>query len=304
MVFQNITAKIAPAFSELNYHCDFVEINALARGQQGIDEDYTETLYPTKTTDELSNLFSLLESRADWYGNSYPFDVNASEMKISLKAHIEDIHKLYIFFLMCSCNTKIVREGNILESDFEHISTLVLKAYLPTHAQVHHFGKSSYTDDRYTGLLTNKLDTLAQDLKCQTAYVAEDFADSDTGDGGLDVVAWVPFPEDNLNFMNIQVYLGQCAIGKDWVGKQTDVEKMKNNIHFPLGTVSVMFVPHDLRKEDGHFKRNRIRTHLMFDRFRLMNLVDAETLAQMRNFSTFNQVISRLNFDDVDITEV
>ena len=226
------------------------------------------------------------------------------EHQNSLGDSIEDIQKLYIFFLMCSCNTKVVRDGNILESDFEHISTLVLKAFLPSHAQVYHFGKSSYADDRYTGHLTNKLDQLASDVKCQTAYVEEDFADQDTGDGGLDVVAWVPFPGDNDNFMNIQVYLGQCAIGKDWVGKQTDVEKMKNNIHFPLGTVSVMFVPHDLRKENNLFKGNRICTHIMFDRFRLMGLVDTETLTEMRGFNTFTQVISRLNFDNVDITEI
>ncbi|ENQ3286040.1 hypothetical protein ACEOXO_001966 [Vibrio cholerae] len=306
MVFQNITAKISPPFSELNYHCDFVEINALARGQQGIDQGYIETLYPSKKDEDLSNLFSLLESRATWYGDKYPFSVNASEMRIILKDSnsIEDIQKLYIFFLMCSCNTKVVRDGNILESDFEHISTLVLKAFLPSHAQVYHFGKSSYTDDRYTGHLTNKLDQLASDVKCQTAYVEEDFADQDTGDGGLDVVAWVPFPGDNDNFMNIQVYLGQCAIGKDWVDKQTDVEKMKNNIHFPLGTVSVMFVPHDLRKENNLFKGNRICTHIMFDRFRLMGLVDTETLTKTRGFNTFTQVISRLNFDNVDITEI
>jgi hypothetical protein len=306
VVFKNLTTNISDSFNDLFYHCDFLEINSLARGELGIDEDYLEALYPTKGIDDFVELFSLLESRMNRYGDSYPFDVNYDDKRLQLKSNLTEINKLYIFFVMCSRNEKIIYQGNTLESDFEHISTLALKKYLPTHAAVYHFGKSSYQEDRYSGKLTEKITLLAEDIKCDIAYDTSDFSVHDTGDGGLDVVAWIPFPGDIDNFMHIPVFLGQCAIGKDWKSKHHDVEKMKSNIHFPLGTASMMYVSHDLRKDNGKFKKSASRAHLLFDRFRLIQLVsgDEGIMAIIRELTTFTQVISTIDPDNVDIMEV
>ena len=307
MVFKNLTTKISESFNDLCYHCDFVEINSLARGELGLDIDYLQGLYPTKDDDDdFVDLFSLFESRAGWYGDAYPFDVDYDDKQLNLKSNLTELNKLYIFFVMCTRNEKIIYNGNILESDFEHVSTLALKKYLPSHASVYHFGKSSYQEDRYFGKLTEKISLLAEDIKCETAYDASDFSVNDTGDGGLDVVAWVPFPGDHDNYMHIQVFLGQCAIGKKWKDKHHDVEKMKSNIHFPLGTVSMMYVSHDLRKDNGKFKKSASRAHLLFDRLRLMKLVgrDEQLMQIIRGLDSFTQVISLLDPSNVDITEV
>jgi len=306
VVFKNLTTKIPESFNDLYCHCDFIEINSLARGELGVDKDYLEQLYPTKGEADFVDVFSLIESRAAWYDDVYPFEVNYDDKRLKLKNNLTDKHKLYIFFIMCSRNEKINYEGNILESDFEHISTLALKNYLPSHAFVYHFGKSSYQEDRYSGKLTDKMNLLAEDIKCDTAYDASDFSTQDTGDGGLDVVAWVPFPGDIDNFMHIQVFLGQCAIGKDWKNKHHDVEKMKSNIHFPIGVASMMYVSHDLRKDSGKFKKSASRAHLLFDRFRLIKLVnqDETIMETIKNLATFTDVISSIIPENLDILEV
>lgn len=278
-------------------------MNSLSRGELGIDEDYIKNLYPTKGDDELTDLFSLLMSRATLYNEIYPFIVDYDNKRLILKSDLSDTNKLYIFFLLCSTNEKVIRSGNILESDFEHISTLVLKQYLPSTASVYHFGKSSYQEARYTGKLTDKMDKLAEDIKCETAYDVTDFSSKDTGDGGLDIIAWVPFPDDD-NFMHIQVFLGQCAIGKDWINKHNDVEKMKNNIHFPLGTVSMMYVPHDLRKDNGKFKKSSSRAQLLFDRFRLVKFINEELMEIIKTTSTFTELISKIIPGEVDILDI
>ena len=46
-----------------------------------IDQDYIETLYPSKKDEDLSNLFSLLESRASWYGDKATADIYAGPSK-------------------------------------------------------------------------------------------------------------------------------------------------------------------------------------------------------------------------------
>lgn len=306
MVFRNITTKIAESFNDTFYHCDFVEINSLARGELGVDKGYLETLYPTKNENDFVDLFSIFESRMRMYGATYPFDVHYDDQRIRLKSNLTESNKLYIFFVLCSRNEKVNYQGNLLESDFEHISTLALKKYLPCNAVVFHFGKSSYQEDRYSGKLIDKLEKLAKDIKCETAYDPSDFSEFDTGDGGLDVVGWLPFPDDNDNFMHIPVFLGQCAIGKDWKSKHHDVEKMKSNIHFPPGTASMMYVSHDLRKDTGRFKKTASRAHILFDRFRLISLVngDENLMETIKGLTSFTQIIPNITPENIDIMEV
>lgn len=300
MVFNNITAQIAEPFINLHHHCDFVEINALSRGELGLDSDYLTTLYPTKDTDDLTNLFALLDARANHYDGDYPFIVDYDTKKLTLKSLLCDRKRIYIFLLLCSVNEKIVRTGNILESDFEQISTLILTKYLNNNSIIYHFGKSSYSDDRYVGKLTEKIDKLASDLKCPTTYNPKHFSVQNSGDGGLDIVAWTPFPDDD-NYEQIQVYLGQCAIGKDWIGKQFDVEKMRNNIAFPHCTMNLMFIPHDIRDDDGDFQVPSIRAHLIFDRFRIMKLLNEDIVRETLECSSFSEIISQIESDEVDI---
>jgi hypothetical protein len=306
VVFKNLTTMITPSFNDIFYHCDFVEINALARKGRGLDKDYLEELYPKKTHDDFTNLFSLIVARSNWYGEKYPFIVNYDDMRLTLKSDLTIGNKLYIFFLLCTRNEKVNYEGNVLESDFEYISTLALKKYLPEGAMVYHFGKSSYSEDRYIGKLVDKLLLLANDIKCMPTFDAGDFSDHDTGDGGLDVVAWVPFTNDTHNYMNIPVFLGQCAIGQNWTGKHYDVEKMKDNIRFPVGTASMMYVSHDLRKDTGKFKSTVSRAHMLFDRFRLVNQIcdDPVIMEKIKTLNSFMNIISEVTKEDADILEV
>jgi hypothetical protein len=52
-----------------------------------------------------------------------------------------------------------------------------------------------FTVNGYTGSLEDKVTLLAKRLKYKVK--TDDFTNSSTGDGGLDLVAWLPFDKDD-----------------------------------------------------------------------------------------------------------
>jgi len=313
-IVQGIDKTPTSSYVNSHYFCDYIELLALLNNTDivSLSDVYDRFLEDEKIVEggteesaeandiwesRISEWFSLLANRANEFGDLYPFIINENTVK--LKEIIDSPQNAYIFLLLSS-NRKYIKDKNLLTTDFEIISHTVLKNYLPHFAQIFQFGKSNISHDRYTGHITNKIDMLADDLKCTTIYKPHFFSPTNTGDGGLDIVAWVPF-ESDINQCNIQVYLGQCATGKDWIDKQDDTHKFPNKyINFDGHINYIMFIPYDGRDANRNFiEEAKMGDYLFFDRYRLLKILDDYSLVE--SLPSFDEVVKKVIDFEEDI---
>ena len=152
--------------------------------------------------------FVSLANRARMLGDDYPFELNAENSKLKLSATITPAHRLYVALLMMANLHYFGDSQSDLTSSFETIGVSVFRWLLPSHADVHRFGKGPDNKGRYTGHIWKKITKLADDLSCEPKCTKDDFAANDNGDGGLDLVGWVPWKDAAPGHLAI---LGQCA---------------------------------------------------------------------------------------------
>jgi len=282
-----IKLSTPPSLSYFNQHyfCDYIEMLALAANADvvsltdvierfDIESSGSNENNSTQDTWEsrVSGWFAILEVRVDEYADFYPFKVDGHSIR--LKSRLNNQQHLYLFLLLSSNLTYINRAFRaILTTDFESISVTALSQYLPQQAKVHKFGKSGTANNRYTGAITVKIDLFAEDLTLNTCYTDDFFSDHDNGDYGLDVVAWIPFYVDS-NKRHIPIFLAQCATGKNWLEKQDEPLKIQNSIVGLGHAINTLFIPYDARNIDRTYNEQaKIRTHLLFDRCRLISLL-------------------------------
>lgn len=319
-MIKNINNTPNVSFSKAHYFCDYIELIALINNDDIVsiadiyDRFYDDEKIKIKINesdvnlgDETSNVndkwetrikewFSILNIREQLFKEFYPFLIT-DETTIKLKSNLNNSHKLYIFLLLNSNKKYISKKRNMLTSDFEEFSLIALKKYLPINAFSFRFGKSMLDYDRYTGKLINKINLLAQDLKYKTQYEEDDFNDGDGGDGGLDLVSWIPFLNDE-NQNNMQVILSQCATGDEWFKKQYETNKFTSNfINFKTKPNNAIFIPYDGRRADRKFAEQKeiLTDVLLFDRIRILNLLqnNQDDITSLQSFvEIVDEVIS------------
>lgn len=285
MYFKDLELIPDQSKNDLHYHADYIEILTLSCGEDGLRFSCLNDKYKPE---QVQDFIEIIRERASSFEEKYPFtmDGNLGLSKLSTPTMAQS---LYVFLLLCSHTNKTTVNSAELRSKFELISKIALSHYLPSLAVCHNIGKSSNQNGRYVGSIVDKLNKLAEDLRCFKMFEDDDFSLFNSGDLGLDVVAWVPFSGDLYFHKIMQTYLCQCATGKDWVKKQAEPEKVKNVLKMPKATVDTLFVPYDLRKTNGSFHNfHDITINLLFDRRRILNLLinSEEGLAAIENVST------------------
>ncbi len=286
-----------------HYFCDYIELIALINNgivsisdiceRFKINESLGGNNEASEIDDEwngrIQEWFDILAVRESIFNDFYPFEIAGERSNhIQLKNNLSNHHKLYLFLLLSSSLKYIKRDTSTLTSDFEKMSLKVLKNYLPNNAHSRIFGTTATKDDGYIGTLKDKIDALATDLKYTTKYEENSINHQNTGDGGVDLVAWIAFTEDS-NQDNIQVFLAQCTTGKNWLQKQHEPDKITNLINFKT-FVRVMFVPYDARKNNrGFSEQNDILNILLFDRIRVVYLL-ASNIKEIMSLSSFEIV--------------
>lgn len=290
-----------------HYFCDYVEILALINNQdiisksdvfdrfreakdididKDIDSQENSKNIPDTWDDKIDEWFDHIASRNEVFNNFYPFIVESNN--IQLKDPLTKHHELYIFLLL-SASQKYIK-SNTLPKDFEKMSLIVLQNYLPESAKSYIFGTSS---DRYNGTLEKKIKKLAEDLKYSLGSAS--FQKNNTGDGGLDLVAWLPFSKD-INQNNMQIFLAQCATGKDWKKKQHETKKIPEKyINFKTKVNHVFFMPYDCRNVERDFSEESDISNetLFFDRVRILYLLENKTksIKSIMNFASFDSIV-------------
>lgn len=291
-----------------HYFCDYIELIALINNNdivstsdiydrfkinESIGGNDESSEIDDTWTNRIKEWFDILVVRESIFSEFYPFAITGeSSNHIQLKNNLNNHHRLYLFLLLCSSLKYIERDTNMLTADFERMSLKVLKNYLPNNAHSRIFGTTATADDGYIGTLKEKIDRLAEDLKYTTKYKENTINHKNTGDGGVDLAAWITFTKDE-NQDNMQVFLAQCTTGKNWLKKQYEPDKcIRNLINFKTFVNKIMFISYDARTNNRDFsEQNEILDILLFDRVRIIYLL-TNSINEIIELTSFSQIVS------------
>jgi hypothetical protein len=250
---------------------------------EGVDD-----LPPAEKRDRMElkvdDWFRHLSYRAGAFDDFYPFIVSDDQDVLIVKTSLTLRHQLYVFFLLSSNLTYFSQHQAKLTRKFEMLSAEVAKTFLPGSAEVHVFGAGH--QGRYTGSLWKKISRLAADLKEIPLVKSSDFSPQDSGDKGLDIVAWIPIDDP---MPNLPLIFGQCACTfDDWVQKQSSsaADAWRSTITLSNPPGNVAFIPFCLRNPDGSWhKRQDIHQTILVDRLRFISSLRGKYLSLKEQFS-------------------
>ncbi|MEA5126452.1 hypothetical protein [Xanthomonas floridensis] len=226
----------------------------------------------TRLRRRFSDAISLASWRNSEYGDSYPFTLDASNSMLSLKAELRELNYVYLFLLI-SANLAFVKErANDITNEFERMSMVAFSSVMPAGSQVHIFGKANAS--RYSGSAYNKLASLCADIRASLSVAEEDYRPNDSGDSGIDLVAWHGMGDMQSH---IVVGLGQCACSRsNWTNKQ--LAASPQNLHYvnsPASWKTFMFVPICFRRIGGQWAvATEIASVIFLDRLRLIKGIE------------------------------
>lgn len=202
------------------------------KGAFEIDDDTLEGGSSEDVDDLIENgiqeVFEYLEDRTKAGGNSYPFtlDKSGSELRIT-RDSLSLSHYAYLFCLLVSVYRKDhllplrVFEGvkSAVPSLFQACGTLAAAGFVSGCSVSFDFPREDGS-----GFLTSLKRTYGHLGEGVTRHISPPGASPSQKDGGIDVIAWRPFPDGHPG----QLYLlGQCASGKEWREKSVEPQIKK-----------------------------------------------------------------------------
>ncbi|HFU0728786.1 TPA: hypothetical protein ACGTW6_004462 [Klebsiella aerogenes] len=265
---------------------DFLEL----RASTSIDKSYSKgelsSLMRAQAEPEARDLsdkrwtyaVNFIRNRIAIFGKSYPFKLSEDGDTIYIKKtdheKLTPSERLYLALLTCA-NIKYIapRRRKQITNSFEQISLPVFKQLMPPGMVVNHCWANAGANAIYTGLLYDKMIQIAKDIRCKPNFEPDDYEPGDTGDGGIDILAYHPMGDDRDC---IPVAMVQCGCSTtEWVAKQFEAHPSKLGNFLPVNHAwaSYYFLPQDLRKVNGRWAhRNDIGQVIFVDRLRLINL--------------------------------
>jgi len=219
--------------------------------------------------------FRNLEYRQGAFKEAYPFTIEEKGRVLRRKDVLTPLNELYVFLLLAA-NLRCIeskKHSTDISSAFEIICLDALKLYLPGSASAILFGSNPRnTDGRFKGKLYKKILNLAETLNELPLVTEKDIDPQNTGDGGLDLVAYVPFSDSEPGMLYL---FCQCACTDEWESKQHDCshQAWENKIKFTSLFSHMIFVPFCYRDATGRwFNSLKILKSILVDRVRLIDL--------------------------------
>jgi hypothetical protein len=210
------------------------------------------------------------------FGDSYPFCVSDDEDTLTFEWDGRPSQRAYLALLISACLRHIEdgRRGEITRA-FEETSLSVFSRLMPSGSEIHATWAHGGMAAPYQGSLHAKMLQLANDLRCKPNFEARDFKANDSGDGGIDIVAWHPMADGRDS---MPIAFAQCGCSKDeWRAKQLEASPAKHYRHFPVmhPWATYYFLPQDLRWSDGDWAyKSDIGQAIIVDRLRLLKLAE------------------------------
>lgn len=239
------------------------------------------------------DVFEHLAYRAVAFGTDYPFELDGGHLRrLHRRPSLTTRHHLYVFLLLGSLLRYIPKKRqNDITTPFERLVAEVLRHWLPEGAEVHIFGTSARPDGRYNGTLWNKIKRLGADIGEMVLLGEDAFNVGDSGDLGLDVVAWLPLGDINPG---LPVFFAQATCELRWKDKQHEsglnwVGYLKQSA--PRG--NLLFIPYCFRNPTGEWFDSKWPTAtIVVDRQRVLWLLrDIEDPLQEVPYDLINEAL-------------
>jgi len=225
----------------------------------------------------VASCFKHLRWRSHTFGEGWPFTIDEHAQEIRIKPNCDSAHYFYLHLLLSSLLKYCPpTRRKIYTSSFEEISLSVFRCLMPKGAEVHAFGATH--SKRYTGHLFERLEKLTADIRGKLLLTKQDFPKNNSGDGGLDLVAWHDLKDERDH---IPIAFAQCGCTVDgWPDKMLEASPAKLSKKLVTGHdwATYYFMPLDLTDErEGAMSWQRwsdVNCAIVIDRLRLFRLTD------------------------------
>jgi hypothetical protein len=221
-----------------------------------------------------ADIKTCLHSRHLRLGDAWPFELKDDVLYATASLQ-NSLHRLYTALLLASALKYILKTRHKdITTSLEEIGYRLFCYLMPmsqTAWIVKPFGAHQRIANSYQGTLFNKISQLAKDLNTQCVAQRDDFKPGDSGDGGLDLVAWHPMG-DKLGY--IPIAFAQCGCSLDDLKhKQLEAHpaNWRNKIQLQNPPTNYYFAPHDLRQNSGRWDE-QLGEVIMLDRARIIHL--------------------------------
>ncbi len=221
----------------------------------------------------IHDFYSILEHRQQFLGRFYPFSITQGHL-LTVNDTFSNEQYFYLYLLFSSNLAYFKAQQPLFTSFFEAVAQKTLQCLLPIGSEVHVFG-TARSGSRYTGNLFERICQLGTDIRAIPTCSQCNFEGMSGGDGGLDIVAWTPIPDQAAG---IPVFFSQCACTVDqWREKQGSVGtgRWGNRYRWITPYNPVVLVPFSFRKADGLWENDdHIENTLMIDRDRIIKVLN------------------------------
>ena len=268
-----------PRDSDIHTLADFAELLCLLTQDRICSRetiaDQIKDVGDSKISDSaLDDCFSHLEWRANSFEGFYPFSIDKSSKTFSAPEKLDQSFHLYTLLLLCA-NLPFLDDRSTITDAFERLALTALERSWPSGSSILPFGKNETT---YAGKKSERINKLATDIGGVGLCTDNTFRGRDSGDGGIDLVAWMGL--DEYETRNIPSALGQCACSRtDWVSKQTEISRDRLNmmIHPTHPWMQLIFIPHCFRNNHGGWAVDgEIAATIIYDRLRIIKKIGGD----------------------------
>lgn len=224
-------------------------------------------------------VYELIKDRQDLLGAAYPFEIRGN----SLVHRASELPIYELLLGICQAPSLTATPYCELPRLFERLSVLAGRGYLGPSAAGYRTGWPRPQEMSHFKALIESLKVETGNFQSEwqwspAEHLPEDPAPKFVKEEGLDVVVWNKWPDGRTG----QLYLlGQCACGKDWLGKDRDLmlEDFTQWFRLPrVGPVRSFFTPRYAVK----YLLNELafKAGLVFDRIRIVQALAAPHLLE------------------------
>lgn len=265
--------------SDIHTLADFAELLCLLKpdrvlSAEDFDDHLVDACGETRGNRPLGDTFAHMTWRASAFGEHYPFVVASNQQSISASDPLTEQQRVYVFLLLCANLPHVARnEYKQLTDAFERLAHCALRRMWPSTGEVRAFGKNNA---QYTGSKAQRMHALALELGCRPNVDSSKFRVGDSGDGGIDLAAWLEL--DDHEAENKFSALAQCACSRDdWSRKQFEVSFGKLGKLFNPTTpwLELLCIPICFRDNNGRWAVDGdLANVILIDRPRLLRYLD------------------------------
>jgi len=244
-------------------------------------------------------IVNFVGTRIKEFGEAYPFSISDDGDTIFLlETDRSPLKRLYLFLLVASCMRHMLNEHKSkIASYFERTCFHVFSKLMPSGSEI----RATWANGgHYRGTLFEKMKAIAADIRCTANFKEGDFKKSDTGDGGIDLIAWHPMSDSREG---LPIAFAQCGCSRDdWRFKQLEASPFKHRRNLPAMHLwaTYYFLPLDLRQIDGDWAyKSDIGEAIIVDRLRIVRLFkEYQMLSHIPKASFLDKLLGKQSHAD------